>query len=108
MLSSISDLDLLLKDETIEEIWINNPERVFVARNGQATSLPSVLDADSISLWVERLLMYSQRRLDLSNPFVDATLADGSRLHVAIPDVTKEHWAINIRKFICRLDSLDD
>ena len=108
MLSSISDLDSLLRDETIEEIWINTPERVFVARNGQATALQSSLDADSISLWVERLLMYSQRRLDLSSPFVDATLADGSRLHVTIPDVTREHWAINIRKFIRRLDSLDD
>lgn len=36
---------------------------------------------------------------DLSSPFVDASLPDGSRLHVAIPDVTRSHWAVNIRKF---------
>lgn len=107
-MNSIADLDALLRDETIEEIWINQPDRVFIARNGQASALESTLDADSISLWIERLLMYSQRRLDLSNPFVDATLDDGSRLHVTIPDVTREHWAVNIRKFIRRLDSLDD
>ena len=107
-MNSIADLDALLRDQTIEEIWINQPDRVFIARNGQASALESTLDADSISLWIERLLMYSQRRLDLSNPFVDATLDDGSRLHVTIPDVTREHWAVNIRKFIRRLDSLDD
>jgi Flp pilus assembly CpaF family ATPase len=37
---------------------------------------------------------------DLSSPFVDAVLPDGSRLHVVIPDITAEHWAVNIRKFV--------
>lgn len=107
-MQSIADLDALLADETIEEIWINSPDRVFVARNGQPTSLDSQLPPESIALWIERLLMFSQRRLDLSHPFVDATLEDGSRLHVTIPDVTQRHWAINIRKFMRRLNSLDD
>jgi pilus assembly protein CpaF len=57
---------------------------------------------------VERMLKSSGRRVDLSSPFVDATLPDGSRLHVVIPDITREHWAVNIRKFVVRADSLDD
>jgi len=46
--------------------------------------------------------------VDLSSPFVDATLQDGSRLHVVIPDITKDHWHVNIRKFVVKADHLDD
>ena len=48
---------------------------------------------------VERMLRSTGRRVDLSSPFVDASLPDGSRLHVAIPDITRRHVAVNIRKF---------
>src|SRR3954463_10318501 len=41
-------------------------------------------------------------------PFVDATLSDGSRLHVVIPDITRDHWHVNIRKFVVRADHLED
>jgi pilus assembly protein CpaF len=51
---------------------------------------------------VERMLRWSGRRLDVSNPFVDAMLPDGSRLHVVIPDITKQHWSVNIRRFVVR------
>ncbi|MEO8750407.1 MAG: ATPase, T2SS/T4P/T4SS family, partial [Allobranchiibius sp.] len=57
---------------------------------------------------VERMLKPSGRRIDLSSPFVDASLPDGSRLHVAIPDVTRAHWLVNIRKFVSRAHQLDD
>src|SRR5690606_5988161 len=40
------------------------------------------------------------RRVDLSQPFVDASLPNGSRLHVVIPDITRRHWSVNIRKFL--------
>jgi pilus assembly protein CpaF len=46
--------------------------------------------------------------VDLSSPFVDATLPDGSRLHVVIPDITREHWNVNIRKFVVKADHLED
>src|SRR5690625_6044600 len=48
------------------------------------------------------MLVSSGRRLDMSTPFVDALLPDGSRLHVVIPSITRQHWAINIRKFVAR------
>jgi pilus assembly protein CpaF len=53
------------------------------------------------------MLKSSGRRIDLSSPFVDAMLADGSRLHVVIPDVTRRHWSVNIRKFVARAHTLD-
>ncbi|MBU4465715.1 MAG: Flp pilus assembly complex ATPase component TadA, partial [Actinobacteria bacterium] len=49
---------------------------------------------------VERMLHATGRRVDLSQPFVDAALPDGSRLHVVIPDITRRHWSVNIRKFV--------
>ena len=91
-----------ISDPSIEEIWINTPERIFVARNGRSELTNLLLTADDVRNIVERALMWSGRRLDLSQPFVDARLPDGSRLHVAIPEITAEHWAVNIRKHLLR------
>ena len=95
-------------DPAIEEIWINAPSKVFVARGGIAELTTTILTADEVRDLVERMLRSSGRRVDLSSPFVDATLSDGSRLHVVIPDITKDHWHINIRKFVVKADHLDD
>jgi pilus assembly protein CpaF len=101
-------LQQFMDDPSIEEIWINTPQRIFIAKSGKSQITNLVLDALSVQNLVERLLMWSGRRLDLSHPFVDARLPDGSRLHVAIPEVTALHWAINIRKHIMRGKSLSD
>ena len=101
-------LQPLLDDPDVEEIWINGPGRVFCARNGAHVLTNVPLDAKGIRDLVERMLRASGRRLDLSSPFVDATLEDGSRLHVAIPDITRRHWAVNIRKFVLRAHRLDE
>ncbi len=93
-------------DETIEEIWINSPERIFIARHGKSELTNLILSAQDVRELVDRTLMWSGRRLDLSHPFVDARLPDGSRLHVAIPEITAEHWAVNIRKHIAQGRSL--
>ena len=93
-------------DPDIEEIWINGPSRVFIARDG-VPELTSVLLTDTeVRDLVERMLQSTGRRVDLSSPFVDASLPDGSRLHVVIPDVTQRHWAVNIRKFTKRIRDL--
>ena len=93
-------------DPDIEEIWINGPSKVFIARNG-VPELTSVLLTDTeVRDLVERMLQSTGRRVDVSSPFVDASLPDGSRLHVVIPDVTQRHWAVNIRKFTKRIRDL--
>jgi pilus assembly protein CpaF len=101
-------LQRFLDDPTVEEIWVNEPGKVFVARDGVSELTTTILSHEQLADLVERMLKASGRRVDLSSPFVDATLADGSRLHVVIPDVTREHWAVNIRKFVVRARHLDD
>ena len=95
-------------DPLVEELWINEPGRVFVARGGRSELTPIVLEADQVRDLVERMLRISGRRLDLSQPFVDASLPDGSRLHVAIPDITRQHWAVNVRRFVVRATTVHD
>nr|WP_273544148.1 ATPase, T2SS/T4P/T4SS family [Cellulomonas fulva] len=101
-------LQRYLDDPEIEEIWINNPQQVFVARRGEAELTTTILTAVEVRELVERMLKVSGRRLDLSSPFVDATLPGGERLHAVIPDVTRQHWSVNIRKYVVRADHLDD
>ncbi len=98
----------LIEDPTIEEIWINSPERVFIARAGKSQLTNLVLSTDSVRQLVDRTLIWSGKRLDISQPFVDARLPDGSRLHVVIPEITAEHWAVNIRKHLLKQKSLAD
>ena len=98
----------LIADPTIEEIWINSPERIFIARDGRSQLINLVLTSEAVRQLVDRTLIWSGRRLDISQPFVDARLPDGSRLHVVIPEITAEHWAVNIRKHLMRHKTLID
>lgn len=98
----------LISDNSVEEIWINSPQRIFLARAGRSELTNLLLTADDVRQLVDRLLIWSGRRLDLSHPFVDARLPDGSRLHVVIPEITAEHWTVNIRKHLMRHLSLND
>jgi pilus assembly protein CpaF len=89
-------------------MWVNGPGRVFAARRGKSELTTAILSDGQLQDLVERMLKHTGRRVDLSTPFVDATLPDGSRLHVVIPDITRRHWAVNIRKFIVRAHSVDE
>jgi pilus assembly protein CpaF len=107
-LSAYGPLQPLLDDASVEEIWINSPAEVFVASGGVARRLDIQLSRELIQTLVEKMLRNTGRRLDRSAPFVDASLEDGSRLHVVIPDITREFWSVNIRKFPSRIYSLQD
>jgi pilus assembly protein CpaF len=97
-----------LDDPTVEEIWINEPGRVFIARRGRSELTNTILDDGQVRDLVEKMLKTTGRRVDLSTPFVDAMLPDGSRLHVVIPDITRRHWSVNIRKFVLTANTLDE
>jgi pilus assembly protein CpaF len=101
-------LQRLFDDHEIEEIWFNEPNRVFCARRGRTELTTAVLSEIQVHDLVERMLRTSGRRVDVSQPFVDALLPDGSRLHVVIPDVTRRHWAVNIRRHVLAAARLDD
>ncbi|MDR2320256.1 MAG: Flp pilus assembly complex ATPase component TadA [Microbacterium sp.] len=99
-------LQPLLEDDTIEEIWLNGPSHVFIAREGRSERVPIALTEAQLRDLVERMLHSTGRRVDIGQPFVDASLPDGSRLHVAIADVVRGSWAVNIRRFLPRYRSL--
>lgn len=101
-------LQAYLDDPVVEEIWINEPGRVFIARRGRSELTTTILSDQQVADLVERMLRASGRRLDVSQPFVDATMPDGSRLHVVIPDITRRHLALNIRKFVLPAGSIDE
>lgn len=108
-LSGLGVLQPLLDDQSIEEIWINRPDEIhyFGAAGHQIKRV--ALSSGQIRSLVYRMLKHSGRRVDRVTPYVDASLTDGSRLHVVIPEVTRDNWAINIRKFrksLTRLDQL--
>ena len=101
-------LQPLLDDRGIEEIWINGDGRVHVARGGVGVRTDLRLKGPAIRDLVERMLQATGRRVDIGQPFVDASLPDGSRLHVAIADVVRGGWAVNIRKFLPGHRTLDE
>lgn len=105
--SGFGALQPLLDDPEIEEIWVNGPDSVHVARAGVAERIGLRLTDAMLRDLVERMLQSTGRRVDIGQPFVDASLPDGSRLHVAIADVVRGGWSINIRKFLPRFRSLD-
>ncbi|MDE1654641.1 ATPase, T2SS/T4P/T4SS family [Actinotignum schaalii] len=107
-LSGYGPLQKFFDDPQVEEIWINAPDKIFVARAGVSARVDLTMTEGEIHTLVERMLYASGRRLDLSTPFVDAQLPSGERLHVAIPDITARHWAINIRKYTVRARKLSD
>ena len=101
-------LQQYLDDPTVEEIWINEPSRIFIARDGRHELTASFLSVDQVSELVERMLGSSGRRLDVSTPFVDALLPGGHRLHVVLDGISRGFAAVNIRKFVARAHSLED
>ena len=106
--SGFGPLQQFLDDPEVEEVWINDPSRVFIARRGRHELTNLVLDRAVVHELVERMLKASGRRIDISRPFVDAMLPDGHRLHVALEGITRDFTAVNIRKFLLRAHRLPD
>ncbi|WP_240641309.1 CpaF family protein [Nocardioides ferulae] len=106
--SGFGPLQPFLDDPAVEEIWINAPDRVFIARHGRHELTNLVLTVEQVRELVERMLKSSGRRLDISQPFVDAMLPEGHRLHVVLEGISRGFPAINIRKFVLRATRLRD
>ena len=93
-------LQSYLDDPSVEEIWINRPNEIRFARDGRSLVAEAALPDTEITRLVDRMLRFSGRRIDRTQPFVDAELPDGSRFHCVIPDITRSSYAVNIRKFL--------
>lgn len=105
--SGFGPLQPFLDDPAVEEIWINDPSRVFIARNGRHELTNLMLTSAQVQELVERMLKSSGRRIDISRPFVDAMLPEGHRLHVVLEGISRGFSAVNIRKFILRATRLE-
>ena len=105
--SGFGPLQPFLDDPAVEEIWINDPSRVFVARNGRHELTNLMLSSAQVQELVERMLKSSGRRIDISQPFVDAMLPEGHRLHVVLEGISRGFSAVNIRKFVLRAARLE-
>ena len=101
-------LQRFLDDPEVEEVWINDPSRVFIARNGRHELTTVILSRSEVQELVERMLKSSGRRIDLSQPFVDAMLPQGHRLHVVLEGISRDFAAVNIRKFVLKAARLHD
>ncbi len=106
--SGFGPLQTFLDDPEIEELWINEPSRVFVARQGRHELTNLMLSAQQVNDLVERMLKFSGRRIDLSQPFVDALLPQGHRLHVVLAGITRGFTSVNVRKFVVKANQLND
>lgn len=93
-------LELLLKEDDIADIMINGPKNVFVERLGRIERSPVVFDdEDHLRAVLDRIVSRVGRRVDETQPMVDARLPDGSRLNAIIPPLALDGTAITIRKF---------
>ncbi|GAB2753806.1 CpaF family protein [Nocardioides pakistanensis] len=107
-LAGFGPLQKYLDDPEVEEIWVNDPSRVFVARAGRHELTSTILTRAQVDELIERMLKSSGRRVDLSQPFVDAMLPGGHRLHVVLDGISRGFSAVNIRKFVVRASRLQD
>jgi pilus assembly protein CpaF len=96
----LGPIEPLLQDETISDILINGPFKVYVERHGELerTSI-RFRDNDHLLRIVNRIVATVGRRIDESQPMVDARLPDGSRVNAAIAPITIDGAAVSIRKF---------
>ena len=105
----LGPLEDLIADETVTEIMVNGPRQIYVERRGklQLTDL-EFLDDSSVMAIIERIVSPIGRRIDESQPYVDARLADGSRVNAIIPPLALTGPTLTIRKFAKRTLTVDD
>ena len=96
----LGPLEDLLADDSVTEIMVNGPENVYVERNGRLELSDCQFSDDaSVLAVIERIIAPLGRRCDESQPYVDARLADGSRVNAIIAPLALSGPTITIRKF---------
>ena len=96
----LGPLEELLADDTVSEIMVNGPHKVYIERKGKLQlSDCQFTDDQSVLSVIERIIAPLGRRCDESQPYVDARLADGSRVNAIIAPLALSGPTITIRKF---------
>jgi len=99
----LGPLQPLLDDESIADIMVNGPDKVFIERQGRVTlSNVKFRDAQHVANICQRIASAIGRRIDESSPMVDARLMDGSRVNIVFPPLALDGPYVSIRKFTRR------
>ncbi|MFQ5885821.1 MAG: CpaF family protein [Anaerolineae bacterium] len=96
----LGPLEPLLRDETVTEIMVNGPDNIYVERHGKVEKTPYKFEGDDHVLRIiDRIVAPLGRRIDESQPYVDARLPNGDRVNVIIPPLSIVGPVITIRVF---------
>ncbi|GGG82203.1 Flp pilus assembly protein, ATPase CpaF [Salipiger pallidus] len=105
----LGPLETLLKDESVSDILVNGPHQIFVERAGKLEmSDVTFKDERHLMRIIDKIVSAVGRRVDESNPYVDARLADGSRFNAMVPPIAVDGSLVSIRKFKKDKLSIDD
>ncbi|WP_171209504.1 MULTISPECIES: CpaF family protein [unclassified Ruegeria] len=98
--TGLGPLETLLQDETVNDILVNGPQQIFVERAGKLEiSDITFKDEKHLMRIIDKIVSAVGRRVDESNPYVDARLADGSRFNAMVPPIAVDGSLVSIRKF---------
>jgi pilus assembly protein CpaF len=105
----LGPLEPLLKDDTINDILVNGPQQIFIERDGKL-ELSNITFKDERHLLriIDKIVSAVGRRVDESNPYVDARLSDGSRFNAMVPPIAVDGSLVSIRKFKKEKLGVDD
>jgi pilus assembly protein CpaF len=105
----LGPLESLMRDPSITDILVNGPKTVYVERQGRLERSPVVFNDDRhLVQIVQRIVGRVGRRVDETNPMVDARLPDGSRINAIIPPLALDGALVSIRRFGSRRLMIDD
>jgi pilus assembly protein CpaF len=108
-ITGFGPIDPLLRDDTISEIMVNGPFKVYVERKGRIElSEVKFLNDQHVRRVIDRIISPIGRRIDESTPMVDARLPDGSRVNAIIPPLALDGATVTIRKFAKTPLTVDD
>jgi pilus assembly protein CpaF len=96
----LGPLEDLIADRTVSEIMVNRADLIYLEKGGKNMKSPVVFSSNvQVMAAIERIVNPLGRRIDEKTPYVDARLADGSRVHAIIPPLAIDGPMITIRKF---------
>ena len=98
--TGLGPLETLLQDDSVNDILVNGPQQIFVDRAGklQLTDITFKDERHRLRI-IDKIVSAVGRRVDESNPYVDARLKDGSRFNAMVPPVAVDGSLVSIRKF---------
>ena len=108
-IEGLGPLKSLMDDPSVTEIMINGYDKIFVERRGQMELYDKKFDSEKdLMKVIHKIVAITQRRVDESNPYVDVSYTDGSRINIILPPLSLIGPSITIRKFLKELKGIDD